>query len=166
MYVDSRDENRKEDNEGLSEVSGEVVLIVVTVVLTVIVMISIINFAGLLQEGQRAAVTFSENHADNTITVTAITMGNSDGIVIRGFENYPTEDGGEPVLLEAGVSVKFRFNTSGTENSGTLAAVGVRGSITESEDSPRYGEEKQLMVVDDSARQTVIQRRAYNFDRR
>jgi len=128
--------------EAQSEVLGEFIMLFIVTAVSLLVILALLNFTGLFpvfSEGvPHAGMEFDVDHNEKKVTVSAVTMGNADAVVVRGLDGYPTEDGGEPVIERGGESLTFDFSSNNTENSGTLVAVGVRtdSSLTQSEDPP------------------------------
>lgn len=130
---------RKSSDDAVSSVIGVVLMVSITVVLAATVGTFVLGIG--VNDSARAGVNADADDATNNVTVSVVTLDNSDYVLIRGADGltlYNSPAYGSPEAVDSsGEGNKIYLNQTGTSvklggtGSGTITVVAVIGDTPE-----------------------------------
>ena len=166
---------KQQTSEGaVSPVIGVILMVAITVILAATIGTFVLGLGEQVDNNARAGIDADTDDATNNITLSVVTLGNSDYVLIRGAEGltlYQSPAYSSPEAVDStGEGDKLYLNTTGTSvklggtGSGTVTIVAVIGETPEdgiengglTNNEPRGDREQGLT-------ETTVQRVEYDF---
>jgi flagellin-like protein len=167
---------KQQTSEGaVSPVIGVILMVAITVILAATIGTFVLGLGEGVDKNARAGIDAEADDATNNITMSVVTLDNSDYVLIRGAEglsvyNSPASSVSDGDTVDSSNGRKLFLNRTGTSvklggtGSGTVTIVGVIGETPEdgiengglTNEEPRGDREQGLT-------ETTIQRVEYDF---
>ena len=165
---------QKPDEDAVSPVIGVILMVAITVILAAVIGTFVLGLGDQVDNNARAGIDADVDATDNNVTLSVITLDNSDYVMILGAEGltlYGSSAYGSPEAVDSsGEGNKLYLNQTGTTvklggtGSGTITVVGVIGETPE--DGIANGEltnEDPRGDPDRGLTETTVQRVEYDF---
>jgi flagellin-like protein len=165
---------QKRQDAGVSPVIGVILMVAITVILAAVIGTFVLGLGENVEQNARAGLNVDADPDTNNISVSVITLDNSDYVLVRGADGLSLYNSpGEPQntsISAGGAGNKLFLNQTGTNvklggtGSGTVTFVGVigrvpdgvseNGDLTDSDPRNRPGE---------GVTETTVQQVEYDF---
>ncbi|WP_255192149.1 type IV pilin [Natronobeatus ordinarius] len=120
-----------EEERAVSPVIGVILMVAITVILAAVIAAFVLDLGGGVDSEAQAGVEITQSQTDNTTTISATSMGNTEYIVFRGDVGNVSGTSYNPDdhrLERVGDSITLEYTAP---DNGTITVVGVTEDGTE-----------------------------------
>ncbi len=156
----------RDDEEAVSPVIGVILMVAITVILAAVIGTFVLGLGDEVEETVTAGVSFETDAIENTTSVSVVTMGNADFVMLVGDHNYQLN----PAVNQTGQTMTLEHSSSGSSDvpaTGSLTAVGVIGGFNQTLASDNGGgstiNSRWTVQPEDAATETGLQTQDFSF---
>ncbi len=144
----------RDDEEAVSPVIGVILMVAITVILAAVIGTFVLGLGDEVEETVTAGVNFDVDAIENEVSVSVVTMGNADYVMLVG--DHTLNESANPYVESTGETITLTTDELETPD-GSLTAVGVIGGATWEGTDDDGGDTFDMREPEDGAVETGLQ---------